>query len=44
MAYSGLVLNEKGYERLAATDLDEVHFTLGGHGDLQPAQREPLGG
>jgi isopropylmalate/homocitrate/citramalate synthase len=28
VAYSGLVLNEKGYERLAATDLDEVHFTL----------------
>jgi hydroxymethylglutaryl-CoA lyase/(R)-citramalyl-CoA lyase len=28
VAYAGLVLNEKGYERLAATDLDEVHFTL----------------
>jgi isopropylmalate/homocitrate/citramalate synthase len=28
VAYSGLVLNEKGYRRLAATDLDEVHFTL----------------
>jgi isopropylmalate/homocitrate/citramalate synthase len=28
VVYSGLVLNEKGYERLAATDLDEVHFTL----------------
>jgi hydroxymethylglutaryl-CoA lyase/(R)-citramalyl-CoA lyase len=28
VAYSGLVLNEKGYGRLAATDLDEVHFTL----------------
>ena len=28
VAYSGLVLNEKGYERLDATDLDEVHFTL----------------
>jgi isopropylmalate/homocitrate/citramalate synthase len=28
VAYSGLVLNEKGYARLAATDLDEVHFTL----------------
>jgi isopropylmalate/homocitrate/citramalate synthase len=27
-AYSGLVLNGKGYQRLAATDLDEVHFTL----------------
>jgi isopropylmalate/homocitrate/citramalate synthase len=26
--YAGLVLNEKGYKRLAATDLDEVHFTL----------------
>jgi isopropylmalate/homocitrate/citramalate synthase len=28
VAYSGLVLNERGYERLAATGLDEVHFTL----------------
>jgi isopropylmalate/homocitrate/citramalate synthase len=28
VAYSGLVLNETGYERLVATDLDEVHFTL----------------
>ena len=28
VVYSGLVLNERGYERLAATDLDEVHFTL----------------
>jgi hydroxymethylglutaryl-CoA lyase/(R)-citramalyl-CoA lyase len=28
VSYSGLVLNEKGYERLVATDLDEVHFTL----------------
>jgi isopropylmalate/homocitrate/citramalate synthase len=27
--YSGLVLNEKGYERLAACGLDGVHFTLG---------------
>jgi isopropylmalate/homocitrate/citramalate synthase len=27
--YSGLVLNEKGYERLAACGLDAVHFTLG---------------
>jgi isopropylmalate/homocitrate/citramalate synthase len=26
--YAGLVLNQKGYERLAATDLDEVHSTL----------------
>jgi isopropylmalate/homocitrate/citramalate synthase len=29
VAYSGLVLNEKGYERLAACGLDAVHFTLG---------------
>jgi isopropylmalate/homocitrate/citramalate synthase len=29
VAYSGLVLNEKGYERFAATGLDELHFTLG---------------
>jgi isopropylmalate/homocitrate/citramalate synthase len=27
--YSGLVLNDKGYERLAAVHLDAVHFTLG---------------
>ena len=26
--YSGLVLNEKGYERLAASGLDRVNFTL----------------
>jgi len=29
VTYSGLVLNEKGYERLAAAGLDAVHFTLG---------------
>jgi isopropylmalate/homocitrate/citramalate synthase len=28
VAYSGLVLNEKGYERFAATGLEELHFTL----------------
>ena len=28
VVYSGLVLNEKGYERLAATDLDGVHFNV----------------
>jgi isopropylmalate/homocitrate/citramalate synthase len=27
--YAGLVLNEKGYDRLAATSLREVHLTLG---------------
>ena len=27
VVYAGLVLNEKGYERFAATELDEVHFT-----------------
>src|SRR5919199_4440249 len=27
--YAGLVLNERGYERLAATWLERVHFTLG---------------
>jgi isopropylmalate/homocitrate/citramalate synthase len=27
--YAGLVLNRKGYERLTATGLDAVHFTLG---------------
>ena len=26
--YSGLALNEKGYDRLAATGLDRVNFTL----------------
>jgi isopropylmalate/homocitrate/citramalate synthase len=26
---AGLVVNEKGYERLAATALGEVHFSLG---------------
>jgi len=28
VAYSGLVLTYGGYERFAATDLDELHFTL----------------
>jgi isopropylmalate/homocitrate/citramalate synthase len=28
VVYAGLVLNEKGYERLAATALDEVHFAF----------------
>jgi isopropylmalate/homocitrate/citramalate synthase len=28
VTYSGLVLNAKGYERLAAAGLDAVHFTL----------------
>ena len=28
VAYAGLVLNEKGYGRFAATGLDELHFTL----------------
>jgi isopropylmalate/homocitrate/citramalate synthase len=28
VVYAGLVLNARGYERLAATDLDEVDFTL----------------
>ncbi|MBW3593510.1 MAG: hydroxymethylglutaryl-CoA lyase [Actinobacteria bacterium] len=26
--FAGLVLNERGYDRLASTPLDEVHFTL----------------
>src|SRR5215212_8344374 len=29
VAYSGLALNEKGYERLRETWLDEVHVSLG---------------
>jgi hydroxymethylglutaryl-CoA lyase/(R)-citramalyl-CoA lyase len=28
VVYAGLVLNERGYERLAATELDEVHFAF----------------
>jgi hydroxymethylglutaryl-CoA lyase/(R)-citramalyl-CoA lyase len=28
VVYAGLVLNEKGYDRLAATGLDEVHFAF----------------
>jgi hydroxymethylglutaryl-CoA lyase/(R)-citramalyl-CoA lyase len=28
VVYAGLVLNERGYDRLAATELDEVHFAL----------------
>jgi isopropylmalate/homocitrate/citramalate synthase len=28
LVYAGLVLNQTGYERFAATDLDELHFTL----------------
>jgi isopropylmalate/homocitrate/citramalate synthase len=29
VVYAGLVLNQKGHERFAATGLDELHFTLG---------------
>ena len=28
VVYAGLALNEKGYDRLAATGLDEVHFAF----------------
>jgi isopropylmalate/homocitrate/citramalate synthase len=28
VSYAGLVVNERGYERLAATSLDEVHFAF----------------
>ena len=28
VVYAGLVLNEKGYDRLAATGVDEAHFTF----------------
>jgi isopropylmalate/homocitrate/citramalate synthase len=28
VVYAGLVLNEKGYDRLAQTELDEVHFAF----------------
>jgi hypothetical protein len=29
VVYAGLVLNEKGYERLATSGLDEVHYSFG---------------
>jgi isopropylmalate/homocitrate/citramalate synthase len=29
VVYAGLVLNEKGYDRFAASGLDEVHFSFG---------------
>jgi isopropylmalate/homocitrate/citramalate synthase len=29
VAYAGLVLNDRGYERFAASGLDRLHFTLG---------------
>jgi isopropylmalate/homocitrate/citramalate synthase len=29
VVYAGLVLNEKGYDRLASTGLDEVHYAFG---------------
>jgi isopropylmalate/homocitrate/citramalate synthase len=29
VVYAGLVLNQKGHERFAAMELDELHFTLG---------------
>ena len=29
VAYAGLVLNDKGYERFAVSGLDRLHFTLG---------------
>src|SRR5687767_6938335 len=29
VAYAGLVLNDQGYERFAASGLDRLHFTLG---------------
>ena len=28
VVYAGLVLNERGYDRLAATGLDEAHFAF----------------
>jgi len=28
VVYAGLALNERGYERLRETDLDEVHFAF----------------
>ena len=37
---SGLVLNERGWERFAAAGLDRVNVTLRGDRDLQPAQRQ----
>ena len=42
VVYAGLVLNERGYERLAATDLDEVHVAFASTETLQPPQPERL--
>jgi isopropylmalate/homocitrate/citramalate synthase len=41
--YAGLVLNEKGYERLATTALDEVHFGFGASVVVSAAARLRLG-
>jgi isopropylmalate/homocitrate/citramalate synthase len=34
VVYSGLVLNEKGFERFAATDLDALHFNVAATGSF----------
>ena len=40
--YAGLVLNERGYERLATAGLDEAHLTLGATETFNRRKREPV--
>ena len=43
VVYAGLALNERGYDRLRATGLDEVHFAFAVDREVQPAQRRRVG-
>ena len=43
VVYAGLVLNEKGYDRLAATDLDEAHFAFAATETFNEAVRPLIG-
>ena len=42
VVYAGLALNERGYERLRATGLDEVALRLRGNRGVQPPERERI--
>ena len=42
VVYAGLVLNERGYDRLAATGLDEVHVAFAATETFNRAQPERL--
>ena len=42
VVYAGLVLNERGYDRLAATGLDEVHVAFAATESFNRAQPERL--